>query len=168
MELNRATSLNIFCIEDSYADQHLISLFIKQHSQPTSIAFADEGQQALDYLQGLSQNSISLLPDFIICDLNLPVLNGKEVISGIRKLSTFDATPIFALSSSNSPKEIREVEGFPYTYFFRKPDTLNDFEKVLCQLLDAWDLHQRCRARKQAPVIPPQSIADDLLRSPDG
>jgi CheY-like chemotaxis protein len=126
------------CVEDGRADQYLLELYFDQHLQPNHLIFAADGREAINYLSRAVNSPEFEKPDLIICDLNLPFLNGNEVIRAVRTMGAYDSVPIFVLSSSKCCKEIAEVKAQRATRFFYKPDNLDQFEKVMQAIEETW------------------------------
>jgi len=81
--------LTILTIDDEFSIQKILTHFFKGKHE---IVTCDNGQEALAWLYDGN------LPDFIIADINMPVLNGFEFIKQIRQSGFFNTIPIIMLS----------------------------------------------------------------------
>jgi DNA-binding response OmpR family regulator len=66
-------------------------------------------------------------PHVILLDLNLPKMDGKEVLGRIRNNPQLAQTPVAILTSSDSPRDRRETAELGASIYIRKPPTLDEF-----------------------------------------
>ena len=90
-------ALKILIAEDVVATQQLLKKFLTQ--QGHTVLIADNGQQAIEVYQ---QHQ----PDIILCDINMPIMNGLEAIKEIRQLTHDAWIPILILSASDQDRDI--------------------------------------------------------------
>jgi DNA-binding response OmpR family regulator len=75
------------------------------------------------------------LPDLLVVDMNMPEVNGMDVVKWIRGSKRFQTVPILMLSSETHPELVRAaVEAGANAYLF-KPTTLEDLEAALKKVL---------------------------------
>ena len=93
--------LNILLVEDDDIDaEHIVRGFQRQGFEP-SITFAQNGQEALAILRNTyGQHSIEY-PRIIITDINMPVMNGLELLRELRSDPDLRRSVVFVLSGSN-------------------------------------------------------------------
>ena len=89
--------LTILVAEDVVATQNLLRQFLTRFGH--IVLIADNGQQAVELFQEHQ-------PDIILCDVNMPVMNGLEAIEKIRTLSDSSWVPILILSASDQDNDI--------------------------------------------------------------
>lgn len=95
-----------------------------------------DGKQAIDYLID-SLNSNQSLPDVILLDINMPVMNGWEFLDEYEKLSKqFQINiPIYIISSTICIKDIERSKSHPCVNgFYAKPLSVNDFSNLKDEL----------------------------------
>ncbi len=85
----------------------------------TEIILKKDGHEAIDYFQYEMQSQVSL----VILDLNLPKINGMDVLKFIKKNSKYCSIPVIILSTSSDHKTIDEVYENGANGYFTKPDT---------------------------------------------
>ncbi|KKL69560.1 hypothetical protein LCGC14_2113730 [marine sediment metagenome] len=126
-------------IEDDQDHADLITEVLKEDNATdikTEVILKKDGQEAMDYFQNGSidcdgddtvQPEISL----VILDLNLPKINGMEVLKFIKKNSKYCSIPVIILSTSPDQKTIDEAYKNGANGYFVKPSTYDDFvEKI--------------------------------------
>jgi CheY-like chemotaxis protein len=123
----------ILCVDDDADDLLLLHETLQELQQDFVVVEARNGRQALDILQK-SKNTAEL-PCLIILDINMPVLNGKETLTYIRKEEAFKSIPIvvFTTSGSTSDKVFCNLYGVE---MITKPPNYQSFKTVVQKLLE--------------------------------
>ena len=93
----------------------------------TNVILMKDGQEAIDFFQSGMQSQISL----VILDLNLPKVDGMDVLKFIKKNSRYSSVPVIVLSTSSNQKTIDEAYENGANGYFIKPATYEELvEKV--------------------------------------
>ncbi len=93
----------------------------------TNVILMKDGQEAIDFFQSEMQSQISL----VILDLNLPKVDGMDVLKFIKKNSRYSSVPVIVLSTSSNQKTIDEAYENGANGYFIKPATYEELvEKV--------------------------------------
>ena len=111
-------------IEDNPADVFLVKEALRTHAVKFDMNWISDGEQALRVIDRFSP---AAPPDIVVLDLNLPKVDGKELLARIRQNSVFNKTPVLILTSSDSPADRRETAALGATCYIQKPPTLNEF-----------------------------------------
>lgn len=97
----------ILLAEDNPLDVRLIRYALQQEQNwPTDVVLAEDGEKAIHYLMQQNSSANGTNPDLVILDLNLPKMDGTEVLQFIRTTRGLQDLPVVVVSSS--PKEISE------------------------------------------------------------
>ena len=142
--------------EDDANDVFLFGCAFKQAGLSNPLLVARDGQQAIDFLELLSNYRDRLLhplPGLLLLDLKMPRLSGFDVLNWLRGRSDFKSVPVVVLSSSPQAPDMllaRELGAADYRV---KPAQLPDLVKLLQELHCRW-LGGRATA---APVLPESS-----------
>jgi len=119
-------SYQILLIDDNPADSRLILEAFKQNSDfdKFEFSFAYDGEEAIRFLNSTINlnNQIGL----ILLDLNLPRIDGKEVLSFIKSKSFFNSTPVVISSNSDYYKDIDECNVLKADAYVQKPQNFSD------------------------------------------
>jgi CheY-like chemotaxis protein len=118
------SALQIFIAEDSIGDVLLVKEAMAAYGLTAELQLCKDGEAAVS---DLGQRDAGNLPDLLIIDLNLPRVDGMEVLRYVRGLPLFDRTPILVFTSSHSANDRSEAERFGANAYVSKPPTLDDF-----------------------------------------
>lgn len=133
----------ILLVEDDDGDAMLIESRLRADDETCEVWRARDGLNAIQILSNESH-----APDFIILDLNMPGLNGHEMLASIRALPRFSATPVIILTTSSSAGDVRQAyEGRANAYVI-KPVTLDGLEDVVGSIREFWTRTARLPERR--------------------
>lgn len=122
----------ILLVEDNEGDIILTKEALKEAKIKNEICVAMDGQQALDILNGPE------LPDMILLDINLPKVDGLEVLSTIKKDDRLKKIPVIMLSTSSAESDISTSYNNHANCFITKPVDLLHFMEVVKTIEDFW------------------------------
>jgi CheY-like chemotaxis protein len=86
-----------------------------------------DGAEALQFVAHMGQRGDLPCPDIVLLDLNLPKVDGQEVLSELRKHPECAGTPVIVVSSSDARKDRARMAELGVTRYFRKPSNLEAF-----------------------------------------
>ena len=130
--------IQILLVEDNEGDIVLTLEAFEDAYLKNSVAVVRDGEEAIQYLtkQGDYQNA--LVPDIILLDINLPKIDGKEVLSYIKKHDKLKCIPVVMLTTSSSEKDILEsYDGYANCYI-TKPMDFTKFIDVIRSIESFW------------------------------
>jgi len=119
--------ISILMVEDNYGDVLLTEETLADGKFSNTLNSVSNGEAAIQYLEEAKQGN-RVLPDLILMDINLPRINGHEVIAYIRNDEVLKDTPVFIVSSSSAPADLEKSKPF-VQYYLTKPLDLMEFEK---------------------------------------
>lgn len=93
-----------------------------------------DGEKAIEYLQ-LPDTE---LPDLILLDLNLPRVNGHEVLEFVKTSERLKRIPVVILTTSSSEKDVNETYDHYANGYIVKPVDVSQFFDVVTQIQDFW------------------------------
>ena len=137
--------VNILLIEDKPGDIMLTRDALEKAEVPTRVAVARDGEEALRYLRREGEFAGGAVkPDVILLDLNLPRLDGREVLEEIKNDEALRAIPVIVLTSSASHNDVMQtytrhvncyiVKPVDYTRFTQVVEAINLFWLQVVQL----------------------------------
>jgi two-component system response regulator len=94
-----------------------------------------DGEALLSLLQ--ERKGREPLPNIILLDLNMPILDGKEVLAELKADEKLKAIPVIILSTSNTVKDIDECYALGAASFITKPKSFNDLISIM-QLVNSY------------------------------
>lgn len=118
----------ILLVEDNPADVFLIKEAMRTHGIPFDLEWFADGEDAVAHIDHL--DPAARVPDAILLDLNLPKVDGKEVLACIRRNAQLKHVPVAILTSSDSPHDRREAARLGASIYIKKPPTLDEFLDV--------------------------------------
>ena len=126
----------ILLVEDNEGDIVLTSEAFEESSCKVNIQVARNGKEAINIL--FDQNEDTQLPDLILLDINLPLLNGHEVLKKIKENEKTKHIPVIILTTSSAISDINlTYENFA-NCFITKPADINDFFETINALSNYW------------------------------
>lgn len=127
--------VHILLVDDNEGDIILTKEALKEAKIKNNISVAMDGQEALDVLRGTAEN---LLPDLILLDINLPKIDGLEVLTSIKQDNRLKMIPVIMLTTSSSERDILKSYTNYANCFITKPVDLNRFMEVVRTIEDFW------------------------------
>jgi two-component system, response regulator len=129
----------ILLIEDSEDDIELTMRALRKSKLLNDIVVKRDGEQGLAYLRDAAQENSKLpLPQLILLDVNLPRMNGHEVVKMIRSDPRIRLIPIVMLTSSALDEDIVRSYEEGVNSYVRKPLNLAEFTEAVQQLQMYW------------------------------
>ncbi len=125
------TSENLLLVEDNPGDVLLLKEFIKEVKMPFNLQVADDGEEALMYLNQQDRFRNNSGPDIIILDLNLPKVDGFEVLQHIKQHPLLKKIPVIILTSSHAEMDIARAYDLHANCFLTKPSELSEFSEMV-------------------------------------
>lgn len=126
----------ILLVEDNEGDIVLTSEAFEESSCKVNIQVARNGKEAINIL--FDQNENAQLPDLILLDINLPLLNGHEVLKKIKENEKTKHIPVIILTTSSAISDINLTYENYANCFITKPADINDFFETINVLCNYW------------------------------
>ncbi len=136
-----ATNKEILLVEDNPDDVELTRIAFAEAGSGYVIRVVTDGAQAVDYLLGQGEHAgrdVNDLPALVLLDLNLPKLNGREVLQVIRENPTTRALPVVVLTTSAEPMDVGSVYDLGANSYIQKPVEFERFVDVVRQIGLYW------------------------------
>ncbi|MEP6676229.1 MAG: response regulator [Ferruginibacter sp.] len=122
--------------DDDPDDRELFIEALKEIDGSSICITASDGQDALRQLQ----DTLTIFPDFIFLDLNMPLLNGAECLAEIKKNKELGHIPVIIYSTSAEKRDIDYTSTLGAAYFLQKPNRFEDLRTALADILSrTWD-----------------------------
>lgn len=128
----------ILLVEDNPDDRDLTLRAFKKAEIDVEITCAEDGAEALDLLLPEAEGAAALQPDLVLLDLNLPIVDGLEVLRRIRADKLTHSLPVVLLTSSKEQEDISKGYDLGCNSYVRKPVNFDDFLKAARQLGAYW------------------------------
>lgn len=128
----------ILLVEDNPDDEALAIRAFKKSNMTNEIVVARDGEQALSYLFDKERLNSKELPSVVLLDLNLPKIDGLEVLREIRSNPSTKRLPVVILTSSKHEEDLIEGYNLGANSYVRKPVDFNEFVTAVSQLGVYW------------------------------
>ena len=131
----------ILLVEDNRGDEELMLRALKRNRITNAIVVARDGELAIDYLFATGSHAgrdIADLPAVVLLDLQVPKIDGLEVLRRIRSDELTRLLPVVILTSSNEDKDRFEGYSSGANSFVRKPIDFTEFAEAVRQLGLYW------------------------------
>ena len=129
---------HILLVEDSVADAMLIKRSLNNSNLGCILHWIEDGESAIAFLEQHEGYEQAVRPNLIILDLNLPKLDGREVLQKIKHDSALRRIPIVVMSTSNSEIDISRSYDLHANCYIVKPYEVDDFIKVVSSIEEFW------------------------------
>ncbi|WP_329129760.1 response regulator [Streptomyces sp. NBC_01476] len=133
--LNQSRSYSVLLVEDDPADALLIEDALSEGGVARTLVHVEDGIEALEYLRDPERER----PDLIVLDLNMPRMNGRELLAVLRDDEELSSIPLVVLTTSAAPDDITDAYQKHANAYVTKPVNLDDF-LLAVQRIDAFFL----------------------------
>ncbi|MDH5668124.1 MAG: response regulator [Nitrospira sp.] len=131
----------IVIVEDNPDDELLVRRALKQHNITNEIVVLRDGVEAVDYMLGTGQyagRDTSVQPQVVLLDMNLPKLNGLDVLKRLRADERTALIPVVMLTTSKEESDMIVSYKLGANSFVSKPVEFTQFVEAVKQLGLYW------------------------------
>ncbi len=130
--------IDVLLVEDNEGDIILTTEALKEGDLVKNVNVVRDGWDAMNYLLKKGDYSNVSIPDLILLDINLPKLNGHEVLRQIRAEELLRHIPVIILSTSSSQEDISRCYKNFANCFISKPVNAHDFLRLVSSIKEFW------------------------------
>jgi two-component system, chemotaxis family, response regulator Rcp1 len=134
---NRVHPHQVLLIEDSPGDVRLTLEAFRDTNPSIKVHVASDGVEAMAFLQK-EGTSPSPRPDLILLDLNMPKMDGRQVLARIKKDDGLKTIPTVILTTSEAEGDVTASYQLNANCYLNKPVQLEAFEKLVRSINDFW------------------------------
>jgi len=135
---NHGLPIEILLVEDSPDDACLTMEALKEGRVRNNITLIEDGESALAFLRQEGIYESAPRPDLILLDLNLPRLNGREVLAEIKRDPSLRRIPVVIMTSSDDEQDILAAYNHYVNCYVTKPVDLDQFIRVVKSIEHFW------------------------------
>ncbi|TBR60291.1 two-component system response regulator [Westiellopsis prolifica IICB1] len=136
-----ATKLSepLLVVEDSNEDFRILQRLMRRMAVQNPIHRCSSGDEVLDYLyqEGKKIDGLSR-PSVILLDLNLPGIDGRDILEQLKQDKTFREIPIVIFTTSSNPKDIEFCYQKGANGYLVKPMDVQELQKTIQAFVDYW------------------------------
>jgi two-component system, chemotaxis family, response regulator Rcp1 len=148
-------SIIVLLVEDSPGDVRLLQEAFRDSSESIFLHVAADGMEAMAFLRQEGDHALALRPDLILLDLNLPKMDGREVLAQIKQDDSLKLIPTVVLTTSDAETDILKSYQLHANGYLTKPVQLEAFEMLVKSIRDFW-----------TKVKTPQTFTDEQNAAP--
>jgi CheY-like chemotaxis protein len=130
--------INILLVDDSPGDVRLTIEALKEHRVLNNLYVANDGIEALEALHKTGKFKDVVRPDIILLDLNMPRMDGREVLKEIKANPKFRSIPVVILTTSEDEQDIYKSYDGHANCCITKPVDFTRFMEVIRDLQNFW------------------------------
>ena len=138
MTRSQARPIEILLVEDNPGDVLLTEEAFSEAKIWNNIHVATDGEKALAYLNKENGYEDAVRPDLILLDLNLPKIDGREVLDRVKSNESLRRIPVVVLTSSEAEKDIIKTYDLHANSYVVKPINLDQFVRVVQAVENFW------------------------------
>jgi chemotaxis family two-component system response regulator Rcp1 len=135
---NNGVSIEVLLVEDSPGDVRLTQEAFHGANPAVHLNIAVDGAEAMEFLNREGKHARAPRPDLILLDLNLPKMDGREVLAKIKTHSILKTIPTVILTTSDAEADISKSYQLHANCYLRKPVQLDAFESLVESINDFW------------------------------
>jgi len=137
-EIDTEKPVKVLMVEDSPADIFLIKEHLKEFKYPLQLCVARDGEEALASLRQSLCFTAKQDPDLILLDLNLPKMDGRQVLAEIKNDPGLRHIPVVILTSSTNELDRATARANRADSYIQKPSNLEHYPAVVRSLEEFW------------------------------
>lgn len=131
----------VLIADDNDTDIHLLRLAFKKVGIPSRFIVVHDGQEAVDYLAGTIEprnGHVNLMPKLLILDLNMPRMNGFDVLTWMNKRPQFGGLPVVIFTSSPLEDDRMKAGDLGADEFLVKPMGMTELVEIATVIEQRW------------------------------
>jgi CheY-like chemotaxis protein len=136
--LMNGREINILLVEDNEGDIVLAKEALREAKIPNRVTVVTDGEKALQYLFRENGFHGASNPDLILLDINLPKVNGMEVLARIKSDPALKIIPVVMLTTSTAERDVLLAYKNYVNCYINKPIDLEEFIRVIKNIESFW------------------------------
>ena len=140
--------IHVLLVEDSPGDVRLTREALNEANPGIKLSVVSDGVEAMSFLHQEDGHSDAPRPDLILLDLNLPLMDGREVLTKIKEDETLKTIPTIILTTSEAEADISKSYQLQANSYLCKPVQLDRFESLVKSINDFWMMNAKLPNRQ--------------------
>jgi chemotaxis family two-component system response regulator Rcp1 len=133
--------MNVLLVEDNPGDVRLMQLVFHEVFPSVHLHVANDGLEAMAFLLREGANAKAPRPDLIVLDLNMPKMDGRELLAAIKKNKDLRIIPTVILTTSGAEEDVLVGYELQASSYLRKPVDFSALKKRIETIGDYWLNH---------------------------
>lgn len=131
-------AIEVLLVEDNPGDVRLTCEAFRSAGMEVPLHVASDGVEAMAFLRREGEFARAPRPDLVLLDLNLPKMDGREVLAQIKQDKNLRTIPTVILTTSEAGSDILRSYELQANCYLSKPQQLDDFEALVRCVNDFW------------------------------
>lgn len=131
-------NLTILLVEDNEQDAFLIREALEDQAFLKEMHHVVNGAEAIKFLRKEAPYENSVLPDLILMDINMPIMDGHETLRTIKSLEDLKHLPVLILTTSSRKEDILKAYKGQSSSYIVKPDDIFELDQLAESLKNYW------------------------------
>jgi two-component system, chemotaxis family, response regulator Rcp1 len=131
-------SIEVLLVEDSPGDARLTREALRDSNTSVQLHVVCDGVEAMEFLRREGAHANAPRPDLILLDLNLPRMDGREVLSLVKADPSLRTIPTIILTTSESEADVTTSYQLHANCYLSKPVQLEAFESLVKSIKEFW------------------------------
>jgi two-component system, chemotaxis family, response regulator Rcp1 len=132
------TSIQVLLVEDSPGDARLTQEAFRAAANTMRLHIVADGVEAMAFLRREGIHADAPRPDLILLDLNLPKMDGRQVLAQVKEDDSLKLIPTVILTTSSSGEDILKSYEQQANCYLSKPVQLDAFDELVRSINDFW------------------------------
>lgn len=130
--------IQVLLVEDDPGDVRLTEEALKRSKLLVMMNVVGDGEQALQFLRRVGPYSGAVRPDLVLLDLNLPKVDGREVLAAVKADPDLRPIPVVVLTTSAADNDILKAYGLGGNCYITKPVGFDEFRRIVRAIEEFW------------------------------
>ena len=130
--------ITVLMVEDDPDDVYLTQEALRSGRLQITMQVVSDGASAMQYLRGEQEYAGSRRPDLVLLDLNLPRMDGREVLAALKEDPELSDIPVVILTTSEAEEDITSSYRHHANCYISKPVGIDKFRSVVASIESFW------------------------------
>ena len=128
-------ALLVLLVDDDQGDVLMIREALESNSSSSRVVHvANDGEEAMDFLRRRGRHADAPRPDVVLLDLNMPRMDGRQVLAEVKQDAELRNIPVVVLTTSRAPGDITASYSLHANAYVTKPMSLDDLTDVVHEI----------------------------------
>ena len=150
---DKRATMQVLLVEDTPGDIRLTREAFRDANPDTRLHTAADGTEAMAFFQHKGVHADAPRPELILLDLNMPKMDGREVLTEIKRDESLKLIPTVILTTSEAETDVLKCFKLQANSYLLKPVDLTAFEVLMKSINDFWLTKSRLPHRRPQSIL---------------